>query len=89
MSPGSTEIVCSQINCKFTKGISILLSASVELLHRTKLIKQFLVHQSRDEEKLVVQYEFINDLFFHSFSLEEENNNMAILIKCLVSNQLN
>ena len=89
MSPGCAEIVCSQINCKFTKGISMLLPASVELLHRTKLIKHFLVHQSRDKKKPVVQYEFINDLFFHSFSLEEENNNMEILIKCPVSNQLN
>jgi hypothetical protein len=57
---------------KEMKSIS-LLPASVELLHRAKFIKQFLVHQSRDEEKLVVRYKFINDLFLHPFSLENND----------------
>lgn len=53
---------------------SSLLSAPMELLDRAKLIKDFLVHQTRGKKKFVVGDEFIDYLFFHPFSLFNEKH---------------
>lgn len=41
----------------------------MELLDGAKFIKDLLVHQTRGEKKFVVGDEFVDYLFFHSFSL--------------------
>lgn len=51
----------------------LLLPASMELFDRTELVEELLIHQPRHKEKFVVWHELVNNLLFHSFSLQRTN----------------